>query len=75
MPGSFEIWVLVAIITIVFGIPRLQRVLEQRVDEAKLGRETLAALAQRGVRVRGLASSRATLEDVFLQLTGRALRD
>jgi putative metalloprotease len=47
MPGSFEIWVLVAIIAIVFGIPRLQRVLEQRVDEAKLGRETLAALAQR----------------------------
>jgi ABC-2 type transport system ATP-binding protein len=35
----------------------------------------LAALAQRGVRVRGLSSARATLEDVFLHLTGRALRD
>ena len=35
----------------------------------------LAALAERGVRVRSLASSRATLEDVFLHLTGRALRD
>jgi ABC-2 type transport system ATP-binding protein len=35
----------------------------------------LAALAQRGIRVRGLSSARATLEDVFLHLTGRALRD
>lgn len=47
MPGSVEIWVLLAVVAILFGIPRLQKKLEQRVDEAKLGRETLAALAQR----------------------------
>lgn len=35
----------------------------------------LAALHARGVKLRGLSSSRATLEDVFLHLTGRALRD
>jgi len=52
----------------------------QRLDVsvADIARDTgplLAALAERGIRVRGLASARATLEDVFLQLTGRALRD
>ncbi|MDG0855440.1 ABC transporter ATP-binding protein [Roseateles puraquae] len=61
------------------GLPGLRRT-GQRLDVQlpDLGRDAgplLAALAQRGVRVRGLASSRATLEDVFLQLTGRALRD
>jgi ABC-2 type transport system ATP-binding protein len=61
------------------GFPDVRRV-GQRLDVcvADIGRDAgavLAALAQRGVRVRGLASARATLEDVFLQLTGRALRD
>ncbi|MBW8892057.1 MAG: ABC transporter ATP-binding protein, partial [Burkholderiales bacterium] len=61
------------------GLAGVQRV-GQRLDcsVADVGRDTgplLAALAERGVKVRGLASARATLEDVFLQLTGRALRD
>lgn len=61
------------------GLPGLVRV-GQRLDVpvSDLARDTgavLAALADRGVKVRGLASARATLEDVFLQLTGRALRD
>ena len=61
------------------GLPGLTRT-GQRLDVqlADLGRDTgplLAALHERGVKVRGLASSRATLEDVFLHLTGRALRD
>lgn len=61
------------------GLPGVQRV-GQRLDVrvADVGRDTgavLAALAGRGVKVRGLATARATLEDVFLQLTGRALRD
>ena len=61
------------------GLPGVKRV-GQRLDVsvADIGRDTgplLAALAQRGVNVRGLASARSTLEDVFLQLTGRALRD
>lgn len=61
------------------GLPGVQRT-GQRLDVhlADLGRDTgplLAALHERGVKVRGLASSRATLEDVFLHLTGRALRD
>jgi ABC-2 type transport system ATP-binding protein len=52
----------------------------QRLDVqvADIGRDAgavLAALAERGIRVRGLASARATLEDVFLALTGRQLRD
>jgi len=61
------------------GLPGVQRAgqrLDIRVDD--LGRDAapvLAALAQRGVKVRGIASARATLEDVFLQLTGRQLRD
>ncbi len=61
------------------GLPGVQRVGQRlEVSVADVGRDTgpmLAALAQRGVQVRGLASARATLEDVFLQLTGRALRD
>ncbi|MFG6432632.1 ABC transporter ATP-binding protein [Roseateles sp. LYH14W] len=61
------------------GLPGVQRV-GQRLDArmTDIGRDTgplLAALAERGVKVRGLATARATLEDVFLQLTGRALRD
>ncbi|HEY1131564.1 MAG TPA: ABC transporter ATP-binding protein [Roseateles sp.] len=61
------------------GLPGVQRV-GQRLDVgvADIGRDTgplLAALAARGIQVRGLASARATLEDVFLQLTGRQLRD
>lgn len=61
------------------GLPGVVRT-GQRLDAqlADVARDTgplLAALAARGVRVRGLASSRATLEDVFLHLTGRALRD
>ncbi|MFG6467721.1 ABC transporter ATP-binding protein [Roseateles sp. BYS87W] len=61
------------------GLPGVTRT-GQRLDVqlADVGRDTaalLAALATRGVKVRGLASARATLEDVFLQLTGRALRD
>jgi len=58
------------------GVVRVGQKLEISVGD--LARDTgpmLAALAQRGVKVRGLASARATLEDVFLQLTGRALRD
>ena len=35
----------------------------------------LQALQQHGYTLRQLASSRMTLEDVFLQLTGRQLRD
>jgi ABC-2 type transport system ATP-binding protein len=48
------------------------------VSVADIGRDTgavLALLAARGVAVRGLATARATLEDVFLALTGRQLRD
>ena len=61
------------------GLPGVQRV-GQRLDISvgDIGRDAgpmLAALAQRGITVRGVASARATLEDVFLQLTGRALRD
>ncbi|CAM3686321.1 ATP-binding cassette domain-containing protein [Roseateles saccharophilus] len=44
-------------------------------DIARDAGPLLAALAQRGVEVRGIASARATLEDVFLALTGRQLRD
>ncbi len=61
------------------GLPGMKRA-GQRLDLSlrDVGRDAaaaLAALAERGVRVRGLATARATLEDVFLQLTGRALRD
>jgi ABC-2 type transport system ATP-binding protein len=58
------------------GVKRTSQRLEVRV--ADIARDTgavLAALAERGIKVRGLATARATLEDVFLQLTGRALRD
>ncbi len=49
-----------------------------RASVADLARDTpalLAALAAQGRRVARLDSSRAGLEDVFLSLTGRALRD
>jgi ABC-2 type transport system ATP-binding protein len=35
----------------------------------------LEAVSAAGVEVRGLTMHRATLEDVFVHLTGRALRD
>ena len=61
------------------GLPGVTRTGQWlQVQLADVARDTgplLAALAARGVRVRSLASSRATLEDVFLHLTGRALRD
>ncbi|MFG6415890.1 ATP-binding cassette domain-containing protein [Roseateles sp. DC23W] len=61
------------------GLPGVTRT-GQRLDVAvaDLGRDAgavLAALTERGVQVRGLGTARAMLEDVFLQLTGRALRD
>ena len=49
-----------------------------RVGVADLARDTqslLAALAASGCRVTRMASTRAGLEDVFLALTGRQLRD
>jgi ABC-2 type transport system ATP-binding protein len=58
------------------GVHRVGQRLDVRVTD--IARDTgpmLAALAGRGVKVRGLASARATLEDVFLTLTGRQLRD
>ncbi len=65
--------------TALAGLPGVTRT-GQRLDVQlpDLARDTgplLAALAAHGVKVRGLATARATLEDVFLQLTGRALRD
>lgn len=68
-----------ALDAVLADLPNVRRA-GQRLDLqlVDLGRDAgvlLAALAQRGIRVRGLASARATLEDVFLQLTGRALRD
>jgi len=61
------------------GLAKVSRT-GQRLDISvdDLGRDTgpmLALLAERGIKVRGLASARATLEDVFLSLTGRQLRD
>jgi ABC-2 type transport system ATP-binding protein len=61
------------------GLPGVTRT-GQRLDVSvsDIGRDAgavLAALIERGVKVRGLASARASLEDVFLQLTGRQLRD
>ncbi|MCE4539576.1 ABC transporter ATP-binding protein [Pelomonas sp. P7] len=61
------------------GLPGVKRV-GQRLEASvgDVGRDAgplLAALAERGIAVRGLSSARATLEDVFLHLTGRALRD
>jgi ABC-2 type transport system ATP-binding protein len=35
----------------------------------------LAMLSERGVEPTGLATHHATLEDVFMSLTGRRLRD
>lgn len=53
MFGGYEIWLLVALIAVIFGLPKLQRRLEQRVDEDKLGAEILADLRKR-VRVEPL---------------------
>ena len=50
--------------------------LEVGVDELATGTVLLLeALTAQGVRVRQIDSGRATLKDVFLHLTGRALRD
>lgn len=61
------------------GLPGVKRTGQRlEVSVADIARDTgalLAALAERGVKVRGLATARATLEDVFLNLTGRQLRD
>lgn len=51
---------------------RLSMVLD---DLAAGGAGVLAELAASGVRLRDFASARASLEDVFLALTGRQLRD
>lgn len=53
MLGGYEIWMLLAVVALVVGLPRLQRKLEQRVDEEKLGAEILAELKKR-VRVEPL---------------------
>ena len=45
--GPTEILVLVAMIAAIVAVPRLQRRLEQRVDEGELGRKTLEALGKR----------------------------
>ncbi|WP_457422230.1 ABC transporter ATP-binding protein [Roseateles sp. P5_E7] len=61
------------------GLPGANRTGQRlEVSVSDIARDTgavLAALAERGVKVRGLATARATLEDVFLNLTGRQLRD
>ncbi|HEY9108086.1 MAG TPA: ABC transporter ATP-binding protein [Roseateles sp.] len=44
-------------------------------DIARDASAVLAALTERGIKLRGIATARATLEDVFLALTGRQLRD
>jgi len=65
-----------AVLAALPGVKRTGQRLDVRMTD--IGRDTgplLAALAERGVKVRGLTTARATLEDVFLQLTGRALRD
>lgn len=50
--------------------------LQLGMDELTLGSQAvLQALGQAGVQVRHLSSGRANLEDVFLSLTGRQLRD
>jgi ABC-2 type transport system ATP-binding protein len=66
-------------VTALAGLPGLKRTGQRlEVSVTDLARDTgalLAALAERDVKVRSIATARATLEDVFLQLTGRALRD
>ncbi len=52
-----------------------QRVIVGLDDLARDTPAVLQALAARGVTVRHLSSGRANLEDVFLALTGRQLRD
>jgi len=44
-------------------------------DLARGGAASLAWLAARGAAVTGVASERVALEDIFLALTGRSLRD
>ncbi|MBN8506777.1 MAG: ABC transporter ATP-binding protein [Burkholderiales bacterium] len=65
------------------GLPGVRSVALARPGRLELGVDELAGAAQRvlqalaaqGVRVEQIDSGRATLEDVFLHLTGRALRD
>jgi ABC-2 type transport system ATP-binding protein len=61
------------------GVKRVQRVGERLTlgvdDLARSAPEVLRALTAAGVAVRHLNSGRANLEDVFLALTGRQLRD
>ncbi|PZP28706.1 MAG: ABC transporter ATP-binding protein [Roseateles depolymerans] len=58
------------------GVRRTGQRLELSVaDIAADSAALLAELARRGVAVRRISSERATLEDVFLALTGRQLRD
>ena len=45
------------------------------VDDLEVAPAVLQALAAQGRRVKHLSSGRASLEDVFLHLTGRTLRD
>jgi hypothetical protein len=44
-------------------------------DLAADAAKVLAELGRQGIRARGIASGRASLEAVFLALTGRELRD
>jgi len=44
-------------------------------DLAGQGAAVLQALAAQGLRLRHVSSGRANLEDLFLALTGRQLRD
>jgi len=61
------------------GLPGVTRTGQRlEVSVADIGRDAgavLAALTERGIKLRGIATARATLEDVFLALTGRQLRD
>jgi ABC-2 type transport system ATP-binding protein len=61
------------------GVSKAERVGDQLTlctnDLARITSEALQALSAAGCKVRGLSSGHATLEDVFLELTGRQLRD
>lgn len=46
------------------------RVVEGELPEAVAAEDVVAALVGAGVRVRGFAVERASLEDLFVQLTG-----
>ena len=68
--------------TVLDGVPNLKtitlapgRIVLGLDDLARDTPAVLQALAARGVAVRHISSGRANLEDVFLALTGRQLRD